>query len=81
MLFAKINKEYVDQDLLANKQVIKRQFQHVSTASKEYIRSKIDDNILYNFDKLFEDFRSAIETIISLDFEDSLTLNKSYEII
>ena len=81
-LYAKINKEYVNHDLLANKEVVKRQFAHVATASKEYVpSSQLDQNMMFNFDKLYEDFRASIETVITLDFEDALTLTKSYEII
>ena len=82
VLFRSINNEYIDEDLLANKEVIKRQFKHVTTASDKYLpASQLDQNMMYNFDKLFEDFRSAVEGILSADFEDSLTLTKSYEII
>ena len=35
----------------------------------------------YSFDKLFEDFRNSVEGILSADYEDNLTLTKSYELI
>jgi hypothetical protein len=82
VLFSAIHGEYVNEDQVAKKEVIKRQFAHVATASNEYVRpSQLDQNMMYNFDKLFEDFRSSVEGVLSSDFEDSLTLTKSYEII
>ena len=82
VLYASINREYVNEDLRVNKEVVKRQFAHVATSSKTYIpSSQLDQNMMFNFDKLFEDFRGAVESILSANAEDELTLTKSYEII
>ena len=82
VLYASINKEYVNEDLRVNKEVVKRQFKHVATSSKTYTpASQLDQSMMYNFDKLFEDFRSGVESLLSANAEDELTLTKSYEII
>jgi hypothetical protein len=50
VLYASINKEYVNEDLRVNKEVVKRQFKHVATSSNTYKpKSKLEQSMMYNF--------------------------------
>ena len=76
------NQEYINADRLINKEVINRQFAHIQSFKEEYLKPNVvDSSMKYSFDKLFEDFRNSVEGILSADYEDNLTLTKSYELI
>ena len=78
----RVNQEYINADQLINREVMNRQFALINSFKNETSKANtIDSNIKYSFDKLFEDFRNAVEGILSADYEDNLTLTKSYELI
>ena len=78
----RVNHEYINADRLINKEVINRQFAHIQSFKEEYLKPNVvDSSMKYSFDKLFEDFRNSVEGILSADYEDNLTLTKSYELI
>ena len=86
MLYARINKEYINQDELAKKIVFERT---ISQVNKLYGEQKevsmkpgqLSSQLKYGFDSLFEGFRSAIEQVLAADYNGDITTQKTYEII
>lgn len=86
MLYARINKEYINQDELAKKIVFERT---ISQVNKLYGDQKevalkpgqLSSQLKYGFDSLFEGFRSAIEQVLAADYNGDITTQKTYEII
>ena len=87
MLFARMNKEYVNEDELAKKIAFSRT---ISFVNKLYPKEnpevalkpgQLTNQLQYGFESLFESFRSAIEQVLSADYNNELTTQKSYEIV
>ena len=82
MLFARMNKEYVNEDELAKKIAFERT---ISFVNKLYPKEspeaalkpgQLTSQLKYGYESLFESFRSAIEQVLSADYN-----QKSYEIV
>ena len=87
MLFARMNKEYVNKDEVAKKIAFERT---ISFVNKLYPKEnpeialkpgQLSKQLKYGYESLFESFRSAIEQVLSADYNDELTTQKSYEIV
>ena len=87
MLFARMNKEYVNEDELAKKVAFERT---ISFVNKLYPKEspeaalkpgQLTSQLKYGYESLFESFRSAIEQVLSADYNNELTTQKSYEIV
>ena len=86
MLYARINKEYINQDELAKKIVFKRTISQVNRLYKDQPEvamkpGQLSSQLKYGFDSLFEGFRSAIEQVLSAEYNGDITTQKTYEII
>ena len=82
-----MNKEYVNEDELAKKIAFERT---ISFVNKLYPKEnpevalkpgQLTSQLQYGFESLFESFRSAIEQVLSADYNNELTTQKSYEIV
>ena len=86
MLYARINKEYINQDELAKKIVFERTISQVNKLYKDQPEvamkpGQLSSQLKYGFDSLFEGFRSAIEQVLAADYNGDITTQKTYEII
>ena len=86
MLYARINKEYINQDELAKKIVFERTISQVNRLYKDQPEvamkpGQLSSQLKYGFDSLFEGFRSAIEQVLAADYNGDITTQKTYEII
>lgn len=64
-VFRKINQAYIDADLEANKDVMRKQFRFVAQNKQPDKRPSIlEDITVFNVDKYFEELRSDIQNII-----------------
>jgi hypothetical protein len=86
MLYARINKEYINQDELAKKIVFERTISQVNKLYKDQPEvamkpGQLSSQLKYGFDSLFEGFRSAIEQVLSAEYNGDITTQKTYEII
>lgn len=86
MLYARINKEYINQDELAKKIVFERTISQVNRLYKDQKEvalkpGQLSSQLKYGFDSLFEGFRSAIEQVLAADYNGDITTQKTYEII
>ena len=86
MLYARINKEYINQDELAKKIVFERTISQVNKLYKDQPEvamkpGQLSSQLKYGFDSLFEGFRSALEQVLSAEYNGDITTQKTYEII
>jgi len=86
MLYARINKEYVDEDALANRRVLGMyRKQNGLMYGKEQETSlkpqNLSGQLKYGIDSLFENFRNAVEQVLSADYNGDLTQQKGFEVI
>ena len=86
MLYARINKEYVNDDELAKSRVrefYRKQNEAMYGEEKEERTSPggLTSNLKYGIDSLFENFRNSVEQILSADYNGDLTQQKGYEVI
>ena len=87
MLYAKINNEYKDSEENAKKIVFSRTLKWVNrlypAENKEVSikPGKISSQLQYGYDTLFQGFRNAIEAVLTADYNDQITYEKSNEII
>ena len=86
MLYARINKEYINQDELAKNIVFERTISQVNKLYKDQPEvamkpGQLSSQLKYGFDSLFEGFRSAIEQVLAADYNGDITTQKTYEII
>ena len=78
MLYARINKEYINQDELAKKIVFERTISQVNKLYKDQPEvamkpGQLSSQLKYGFDSLFEGFRSAIEQVLAADYNRDFT--------
>ena len=86
MLYARINKEYVDDDELAKSRVREfyRKQNEVMYGEEKEERvgpEGLSSNLKYGIDSLFENFRNSVEQVLSADYNGDLTQQKGYEVI
>ena len=86
MLYARQNKEYINEDELAKKIVFERT---ISQVNKYYGDQKevamkpgqLSSQLKYGFDSLFEGWRNSIEQVLNASYNDDITTQKTYEVI
>ena len=86
MLYARINKEYVDDDELAKscvREFYRKQNEVMYGEEKEERVGPegLSSNLKYGIDSLFENFRNSVEQVLSADYNGDLTQQKGYEVI
>ena len=86
MLYARINKEYINQDELAKKVVFERTISQVNRLYKDQPEvamkpGQLSSQLKYGFDSAFEGFRGAIEQVLNAEYNGDITTQKTYEII
>ena len=86
MLHARINREYIDDDEMAKKITFERTLAWVKLYPEEarevaMQQGTLSGSELYAFDNMFESFRNSIETVLSSDYHDQTTHEKSNEVI
>ena len=83
MLYARMNKEYVNEDELAKRVVMgfyRTQNEAMYGKEKEVggDPQALSSNLKYGIDSLFENFRNSVEQVLSADYNGDLTQQKSY---
>ena len=86
MLYARMNKEYVNEDELAKgivRELYRKQIKALYGEEKETKAnpSALSSQLKYGIDSLFENFRNSVEQVLSADYNGDLTQQKSYEVI
>ena len=87
MLHSRSNAEYVNHDELAKKIAFERTLSFVNRLYPDDQKEvslktqKISGQLQYGYDTLFQAFRTAIESVLTADFNDSHTFEKSNEIL
>ena len=86
MLYARMNKEYVNEDELAKSMVVSMYRKQNETMYGETKESStkpesLTSQLKYGIDSLFENFRNSVEQILSADYNGDLTQQKGYEVI
>ena len=87
MLYARINNEYVNDDELSKRVVFERTLKWVNRmypdGQKEVSLkpSKMTGQLQYGYDTLLQSFRTAVESVITQDFNDQITYEKSNEVV
>jgi hypothetical protein len=87
MLYARINQEYVNEDEIAKKIAFERTLSFVNRLYPDENKevslkpSKMNGQLQYGYDTLFQSFRTAVESVITQDFNDQITYEKSNEVV
>lgn len=86
MLYARMNREYVNEDELAKSRVrefYRKQNEAMYGEEKETKMSPgaLSSQLKYGIDSLFENFRNAVEQVLAADYNGDLTQQKTYEVI
>jgi hypothetical protein len=87
MLYARANREYVNDEEIAKKIAFERTLSFVNRLYPEDQKEvslkpqKISGQLQYGYDTLFQSFRTAIESVITQDFNDQITYEKSNEVV
>lgn len=87
MLYARINQEYVNEDEIAKRIAFERTLSFVNRLYPDDQKEvslkpqKLSGQLQYGYDTLFQAFRTAIESVLTADFNDSHTFEKSNEIL
>ena len=86
MLYARMNKEYVNEDELAKSMVVsmyRKQNETMYGETKETSTKpeSLTSQLKYGIDSLFENLKNSVEQILSADYNGDLTQQKGYEVI
>ena len=87
MLYARANREYVNDEEIAKKIAFERTISFVNRLYPDEQKEvslkpqKISGQLQYGYDTLFQSFRTAIESVITQDFNDQITYEKSNEVV
>ena len=86
MLYARMNKEYVNEDELAKSMVVsmyrkQNEAMYGETTETSTKPESLTSQLKYGIDTLFENFRNSVEQILSADYNGDITQQKGYEVI
>ena len=86
MLYARMNKEYVNEDELAKSMVVsmyrkQNEAMYGETNETSIKPESLTSQLKYGIDTLFENFRNSVEQILSADYNGDITQQKGYEVI
>jgi len=87
MLFARRNQAFVDDEEQSKKIVFERTLKWVKRLYPEENKEvaltpvKISSQLQYGYDSLFESWRSAVEQLLSANYNDELTTQRNHEVV
>ena len=86
MLYARMNKEYVNEDELAKSMVVsmyrkQNEAMYGETNETSIKPESLTSQLKYGIYTLFENFRNSVEQILSADYNGDITQQKGYEVI